>query len=150
MILTITQESPLTKEGRALIEGSEDALRAVYTVDECFTFTAEELDTPNIQFFVARKEGKPLGCVALCACGEYAEIKRLFVTPSARGSGAARQLMHHVETQALVAGYKIVRLETGPKLAAGVALYKNLGYRERGPFGGYPSHAASLFMEKSL
>ena len=150
MNLTITQESPLAEEGRALIEGSEDALRAVYTIDECFTFTAEELDTPNIQFFVARKEGKPLGCVALCACDEYAEIKRLFVTPTARGTGAARELMHHIESLALEAGYKIIRLETGPKLAAGVALYKNLGYHERGPFGDYPNHPASLFMEKSL
>lgn len=148
MTLTITQESPLTKEGRALIEGSEDALRAVYTIDECFTFSAEELDTPNIQFFVARKEGKPLGCVALCACDEYAEIKRLFVTPNARGTGAARKLMHQIETQALVAGHKIIRLETGPKLAAGVALYKKLGYRKIGPFGDYPNHPASLFMEK--
>ncbi len=150
MTLIIAQENPLTEQARALIEGSEAALRAVYTVDECFTFTPEELDRSNIQFFVARIEGEPLGCVALCACDDYVEIKRLFVTPNARGSGVARELIHHIETQALVAGHKIVRLETGQKLAAGVALYKNLGYHERGPFGDYPNHPASLFMEKTL
>ncbi len=150
MTLTITQESPLTEEARALIRGSEAALRAVYTIDECFTFSAEELDSPDIQFFVARQGDIPLGCVALCTCEGYAEIKRLFVTPAARGNGAARQLMRHLETRAQNQNNKIIRLETGPKLAAGVALYKRLGYQTRGPFGDYPDHPASLFMEKTL
>lgn len=150
MTLTITQENPLSDEGRALINGSETALRAVYAADECFSFTADELAKPGVRFFVARTGGTPIGCVALCDCETYGEIKRLFVTPDARGTGAARKLMQHLEDQARTSGHNLIRLETGPKLAAGVALYKSLGYKTRDPFGDYPEHPASLFMEKTL
>jgi putative acetyltransferase len=150
MTLTIAQESPLSETGRALIAGSQAALRAVYTADECFTFTPDELAKPSIRFFVARRDGQPVGCVALCDCGHYAEIKRLYVAPTAQNSGTGRKLMSHLEQAARQLGHRIIRLETGPKLTAGVALYQKIGYQIRGPFGDYADHAASLFMEKHL
>jgi len=148
--LVIATENPLTDDGRRLIEGSEAALRAVYTPDECFTFTAEELDRPEVAFLVARRDAKAFGCVALVTCDGYAEVKRLYVPDSARGLGIARALMDDLETRARAAGLPLVRLETGPKLAAAVALYAARGYTERGPFGDYADHPASLFMEKRL
>lgn len=150
MSLTITAESPLTPDAHRLIEGSEQALRAVYSEDECFTFTAQELDSPDITFLVARINGAAQGCVALVNCGQYGEVKRLFVLPVARGTGAARALMAALETRALAMGLSEVRLETGDKLAAAVALYQALGYAKRGPFGAYEAHPASLFMGKTL
>ncbi len=130
---TIATESPLAPDGLALIEGSEAAPRDVCTKDECFTFSPAELAHPGIAFFVARQNGAPVGCVALCNCGDYAEIKRLFVTPAARAGG-----------------HTVIRLETGPRLAAAVALYRTLDYNQRGPFGTYAEHPASLFMENCL
>ena len=139
MTLTIAPEDPLSADGRALIDGSEAALREVYRADECFTFSAAELATPDVTFFVARDNGVPVG-----------ELKRLFVRPSARGTGAGRALMAQAERHARTLGHRVIRLETGPRLAAGVALYRLLGYKERGSFGDYQDHPASLFMEKSL
>lgn len=150
MPLTIAAESPLTPDGRMLIDGSEQALRSVYTADECFTFTAEELDSPEITFLVARQDGTPLGCVALVNCGDYGEVKRLFVTPQARGTGAARALMAALETHAADMHLPEVLLETGDKLKAAVGLYTSLGYAVRGRFGDYQDHPASLFMGKRL
>ncbi len=150
MTLTITTENPLSPDGLALIEGSEAALREVYAADECFTFTPEELAAPNVTFFVARLDGASAGCVALADCGDYAEIKRLFVRPETRGKGIARALMAHLEAAAHKAGHGLIRLETGPRLLAALALYRALGYKERGPFGRYADHPASLFMEKRL
>ncbi len=150
MTLAIAIEDPLSPDGLALIEGSEAALRELYTPEECFTFSPRELTAPGISFFVARRNGRPEGCVALCACGDYAEVKRLFVIPEARGTGTARALMTRLEAAARAAGHKIIRLETGPALTAAVALYHALGYSRRGPFGPYAAHPASLFMEKHL
>lgn len=150
MTLTIRAESPLTPDAHHLIEGSEEALRAVYTPDECFTFTAKELDDPAITFLVARQNDQAIGCVALVDYNTYGEVKRLFVTPHARGTGAAQALMDQLETLCRQAGHMQVMLETGEKLAAAVALYRARGYLERGPFGDYPDHPASLFMAKSL
>lgn len=150
MTVTIAQESPVSDTGRELVKGSEAAIRSVLTADECFTFTADELDRPGITFFVARSNQRAVGCVALCQYRTYCEVKRLFVTPNARRSGAARALMAHLESAAKDANHTVIRLETAKVLAAGVALYQSLGYRERGPFGDYIDIAASHFMEKTL
>jgi len=150
MNLTISEESPLTEDGHTLIAGSEAALREFYTPEECFSFTAAELARPGTRFFVARRNGAPVGCVALCTCDGYGEVKRLYVGPNARGTGAGRALMAHLESEANAGGISVIRLETGSLLAAGVALYRALGYADRGPFGSYQDHPASLFMEKIL
>ncbi|NSX53980.1 GNAT family N-acetyltransferase [Parasulfitobacter algicola] len=150
MTLTVHIESPLTQDAAILIQGSEAALRDVYTADECFSFTAAELDKPGISFFVARSNGAPVGCVALCAYETYGEIKRLYVDPTGRGLGIAKTLMAALETHAKDASLDQIKLETGDKLAAAVALYGRLGYKICGPFGDYSEHPASLFMEKSL
>jgi len=133
-----------------LINGSEQALRAVYTADECFTFTANELLGDKVSFFVARKDGEAMGCVALVNEAAYGEVKRLYVADNARGLGLAKILMKHLETQARAQGLKSVKLETGEKLAAAVTLYKSLGYIVCGKFGPYEDDPVSLFMEKAL
>lgn len=150
MTLTITPESPLTAEGRRLIDGSQAALLEVFTPDEIFTFSPEELASPDTTFLVARDETMALGCVAMVDCGSYVEVKRLFVPPEGRGRGIARLLMADLEASAANAGKEAIRLETGDALKPAVALYTALGYRVRGPFGDYPEHPASLFMEKLL
>lgn len=147
---TIQIESPLTTDAETLIAGSEQALRAVYTEDECFTFTAAELDQPEVDFLVARRVGAAVGCVAMVKCNGYAEVKRLYVSADARGTGLAVKLMAALEAKTHAEGLQIVRLETGEKLAAAVALYKRMGYVVCGPFGDYQEHPASLFMEKVL
>jgi len=149
--MKIAVESPLTQDAATLIEGSEAALREVYTPDECFTFTAAELASDDIIFLVARDDtDAPLGCVALCDYETYGEVKRLYVPPAGRGQGTARALMDELEERARLLGHAQVKLETGDKLAAAVKLYTSLGYTPCGPFGDYEEHPASLFMTKPL
>jgi putative acetyltransferase len=150
MPLNIRTESPLTAHAHELIAGSEAALREVYSADECFTFTADQLDDPKITFLVAYADKDPVGCVALVDYGSYGEVKRLYVTPKARGSEAARALMSTLEDISRKMGHPSIMLETGEKLVAAVRLYQKIGYFERGPFGEYADHPASLFMEKPL
>ena len=149
--MQIAPTSPLTDIARRLIAGSQAALLEVYAPDEIFSLTAEELAaTPGMTFYVASRADEGLGCVASLDCGDYVEVKRLYVAPAGRGTGLARALMARLEDDARAAGKTAVMLETGPELAAATALYRALGYRERGPFGDYPPHPASLFMEKPL
>ncbi len=151
MTVTITPESPLSDDGRALIAASQEALLDVFEADEIFSFTVEELADPAVTFLVGRDEdGAPLGCVAMVDCRDYVEVKRLYVAPRGRRKGVAHLLMEDLETRARDAGHHIVRLETGDALVAAVQLYTTLGYSVRGPFGNYDEHPASLFMEKHL
>ncbi|MEM6618662.1 MAG: GNAT family N-acetyltransferase [Pseudomonadota bacterium] len=148
--LDIAVESPLSADAARLIAASDAVLLAHYPPEDCFSLDVGELDKPDIAFFVARCGPEAVGCVALVDCGHYGEIKRLFVDPMARGRGAARALMAALETHARAADLACVRLETGDRLEAAVALYKRLGYSIREAFGDYENIPASLFMEKHL
>ncbi len=149
-MIEIAVESPLGKEARALIAASDAAMRAVFPPEECFTLAPEELNRPEIRFFVARCAGRPLGCVAMVIFPDYAEVKRLLVLPDARGSGVGRRLMQHLEDAARDLGLGLIRLETGHALRPAMQLYSALGYAPCAPFGGYPDIPGNIFMEKRL
>jgi putative acetyltransferase len=148
--LEIRMESPLSPDALMLISESQSALEEVYSADEIFTMEPSELAAPNAQFLVARVDGQPVGCIALVDFLRYGELKRLFVSASARGMGLGRQLVKEAEAAARDIGLSLLRLETGPELAPAVSLYRTLGYAERGPFGDYDDLPCSLFMEKRL
>ena len=149
MTLRIAVESPVSEDGRALIAASQEYLLTVFGPEGIFSMSPEELAAPGIAFYIAR-DGGALGCVASVDCGDYVEVKRLFVPPSGRGRGVARALMGRLERDALAAGKEAVRLETGSELVGAVTLYRARGYSVCGPFGDYTEHPASLFMEKPL
>lgn len=150
MSIEIRTENPLTPENRHLIEASQAAMLEVLPPEEIFSFSAEELATPNTQFLVARVDGQAQGCVALVDQGRYGEVKRLFVPPEARGLGLGRALMAALEQAAKDIGLCRLRLETGHTLTAAVELYRALGFDDCPAFGGYPDIASNLFMEKTV
>ncbi|MBN2907119.1 MAG: GNAT family N-acetyltransferase [Rhodobacteraceae bacterium] len=150
MAVTIRTENPLSPEGRALIEASEAALRAVFPPEECFSFSAEELAGKGTQFMVARQDGVPVGCVALVDQGGYGEVKRLFVHRDARGTGIGRALMDELEQAARDIGLGCLCLETGAALSEAVSLYRAMGYHERAAFGGYPDIPSNMFLQKRV
>jgi putative acetyltransferase len=91
-----------------------------------------------VRFFVARLNGRAVGCVALLISdGGIAELKRMIVLPEAKGRGIGSSLLDHAEVSAAKEGAEIIRLETGPKNREAISLYRRYGYLERGPFGSY-------------
>jgi GNAT superfamily N-acetyltransferase len=79
---------------------------------------------------------------------EAAEIKRMYVVPSARRRGIARVLLRALEDAARDLGYRVVRLDTGPRQPHAQALYEASGYRAIGNFNANP--VASFWGEKRL
>lgn len=150
MTITIRTENPMTPDGHRLIDASQAALLEVFPADEVFSFSADELATRNTQFLVARVDGIAMGCVALVDQGRYGEVKRLFVTPAARGLGLARALMQELENAARDIGLCCIRLESGEALTGAMALYRGMGYRDCPAFGGYPDIASNAFLEKTV
>lgn len=140
----------MSDDARGLIAGSQRALEAVYPPEEIFSLTSEELVAPNVQFLVARLDGRAVGCIALVDLLHYGEIKRLYVDSRAQGHGIGRRLVEEAETAARDLGLRVLRLETGPELAAALTLYKALGYAECAAFGDYAPLPCSLFLEKRL
>lgn len=148
--IAVAPASPRTAEAAALLRAGDAAMRALYPPEECYLLSAYQLDRDDTDFFIARVDGRAAGCAAMVGRGPYAEVKRVFVQPDARGLGLGHLLMDAVEHAARGRGQNCIRLETGHLLAAAHALYRARGFTERPVFGGYPDLPDSLFMEKSL
>ena len=59
-----------------------------------------------------------------------AEIKRMYVRPTARSRGVAAALLAALEREAAALGYTVARLDTGPKQVHAQRLYRRTGYAE--------------------
>lgn len=142
-------------DAQALMEQSEALMSALYPSESNHFEPADGLRPPNGAFW-----GLWLG-ETLVGCGgvkhhaperepAYGEIKRVFVLDSARGRGAAKQIMSRLEAELVKRGVQLARLETGIYQPEALGLYRRLGYVERGPFGGYAIDPLSVFFEKRL
>jgi ribosomal protein S18 acetylase RimI-like enzyme/DNA-binding MarR family transcriptional regulator len=93
--------------------------------------TDVQLTRPAGFLLLAILHGEPVGCGAVkLHPGEPAEIKRMWVSPQARGLGLGRRLLGELERRAAVAGAHTVRLETNRALTEAICLYRAAGYRE--------------------
>lgn len=105
---------------------------------------------PEGALLLAFADGEAVGCVALRRQSDgCAEMKRLFVRPSARRTGLGGALVVRLLAEARAAGYRAVRLETLPdRMGTALALYRALGAREIAPYVARPlADAAYLEFE---
>src|SRR6202171_6024739 len=99
----------------------------------------DELRPPAGLMLVATLRGDPIGCGALkFHDNEPAELKRMWVTDSARGLGIGRRLLSELEKHAAKQGALAVRLETNKTLVEAISLYRSAGYVEVARFNGEP------------
>jgi len=108
-----------------------------------------QMKRPHGTFVVARLGDMPLGCVGIKGNGgSFAEIKRMWIAPAARGLGLARRLMTTAEDGARALGIETLRLDTNSTLFEAVGLYQNMGWTEIDRFNDDPY--PDLFFEKRL
>ena len=104
---------------------------------------SDDLTPPSGAFLVARADDAVLGCAGLRLVGEgVGEVKRVFVTPPARGTGLGTRLMLELEVVARRLDVRILRLDTRHDLVEARGLYASLGYAEVAAFnaGPYAEH----------
>ncbi len=99
---------------------------------------------------VTDADGRDIGHAALRRLGDELEIKRVFITPASRGTGASRFLMGELERIARELGASRLILQTGDRQPEAVALYERLGYTRIAIFDPYTAYDFSLCYEKVL
>jgi putative acetyltransferase len=148
---TIAREPPRQPELGALMADNDALYAALYPAELVFTLDVGELEQPEVAFYVARVDGRAVGYGAIVGRGaDWAEIKRMYVDPAARGRGLGKLILDSLEAHARRVGVRVLRLETGNRQPAAIGLYRAAGYVERGAFGDYPADPTCVFMEKTL
>jgi putative acetyltransferase len=153
--LTLELATNPTDEVRALVTELEQVLAAEYPPEQRHGLSVDALFEPHVRLFVARQDGEAVGCGGVALFADFAEVKRMYVRPAARGRGVAQAVLARIEAEARAAGLRVLRLETGVRQADSIRLYERWGFRKREAFGAYaqmpaPSIVTSLFYEKSL
>ena len=139
-----------SSEVNHLVEASTILMQSLYPEESIHLVDSDDLSEPGNLLLGAEDLDTLIGCVGYVDKGDYAEVKRLFVSQEFRGQGVARVLMAELESRAFAAGYTVMRLETGIHQPESMRLYESLGYHIRTPFCGYIDDPLSVFMEKKL
>jgi GNAT superfamily N-acetyltransferase len=122
-------------------------------IDEILAeFTSDDLAPPGGLFLVGYYGGAPSACAGirvLDAVAGMAELKRVYVHESVRGTGGGPALVTAAERAAReVLGARVMRLDTRDDLVEARALYAKMGYAEIPAYHDDPY--ADHFFEKKL
>lgn len=108
---------------------------------------------PKGRLLLALVDGHAAGCVALRDLGDgVCEMKRLYVDSVRHGKGIGRALVSTLLREAKTAGYRVMRLDTGPGQPEAQTLYRSVGFRFIKPYYDLPAELANwlVFMELDL
>jgi putative acetyltransferase len=149
--MNIAFETPDQPDIIALIADLDAYQLTLYPPESVYALDMASLKQPNVLFAVARDaDGAAVGCGAMVVTPEFAEVKRMYVRPEARGQGLARRVLSMLEREAAQRGSTLYTLETGPSQPEAIALYERLGYERCGPYGDYRDDPLSVFMRKQV
>lgn len=151
MPLTVSVETPLGDDVRALIAELNAVLLALTPPKFCFHMTVEEMANADTTVFVARDGERALGCGALRRHGpSLGEVKRMYTRPEAQGRGIGGMILADIEALARREGIARLVLETGDRHPAAWRVYERGGFTRCGPVLDYPDSQWSVFYEKRL
>lgn len=127
-------------------------------MSELYPAESNHLTDPDVlaaganRFFGVKVDDAFRGCGAILVVGEeYAEVKRIYVDPTARGLGLAKAICTRLEREARLLGLAAMKLETGIHQPDAIGLFKRFGFEECTAFGDYPADDPfSVYLEKRL
>jgi putative acetyltransferase len=139
-VVTIACAELSANASRALIAALNAELSTMYSEPGANHFGLEpaEVSGKRGAFLVVTYNGTPVGCGAVrLIAPDTGELKRMYVAPSVRGKGLAKQLVAALEAEARALGAKRLVLETGIRQLAALALYRGAGFQPIPLYGEY-------------
>jgi len=143
----------LSSAARVLIEALNAELSSRYPEPGATHFRLDPSEVADGQgaFLIASSGGRPVGCGAVRRIeARTGEIKRMYVSPDARGRGIGRAVLAALEAEARTLGIARLVLETGLRQGEALALYEGAGFSRIPPFGEYVNSPLSVCMAKDL
>ncbi|WP_456314046.1 GNAT family N-acetyltransferase [Pseudomonas shirazensis] len=104
---------------------------------------------PNV--IIVYLDKKPVGCGCFKKYNQNtAELKRMFVSPDARGLGLAQLIIKELEMEATNQGFETFILETLYKQIEAISLYQKMGFNIVENYEPYVGLENSVCMSKSI
>ncbi|RDJ19867.1 GNAT family N-acetyltransferase [Bosea caraganae] len=151
MTFQIDIEDPAKPDIVSLLVDGEALSASLYPAESNHHLPLDALRAANVCFVAARDPDRAAVATGALVLHEgWAELKRMWVVPAARGRGLSKAILVDLEARAREAGIGLVRLETGVKNHEALGLYERLGFSRCGPFGDYGPDPLSVFMQKKL
>ena len=168
MLTIITPETPahvdairsLCWDYRALLfslGGRASEVAQTYYPEDTYRAVIDSLEElhgpPSGGLRLALKDGSPVGCGMFHTLSPgIAEVKRLYVSPEARGTGCGYRLMTTLIDDCRAAGCHTLYLDTGRPLTQAIRLYESMGFKRRGPYQDVPEDTLDVlvFFEMDL
>ncbi len=151
--LDITRESPLGPDLATLMARHTADMHADTPPESIHMMDAHALAVPDVQFYVMREQGQPVGMGAFKRMdAAHAEIKSMHVLSELRGRGLSRLMLDHLVAEARAADLQRLSLETGSQdmFAPARGLYLKAGFTECAPFADYTLDPNSVYMTRTL
>lgn len=152
-LLTIAPVDPLHLQALALLAEAGIEARDLYPE----LFAPDSPAPTNLPlgerevYLLAWRDGVAVGCGALRRLDAgTGEVRRMFVTRSARREGVGRALLARLEADALALGYRRLVLETGVRQKPAMALYRASGWRRIKPYGTFVGDPTSVCFGKTI
>jgi putative acetyltransferase len=144
-----------TEDARALIGELDAVLSGPYPPEQRHGLSIDRVFQPHVLFFIAFLDGRPAGCGGVAFDDGFAEVKRMYVRPHARGQGVAQAILARLEEESATRGITRLALETGNAQHAAMRMYERAGFTRCSAFGSYiamPPNATarSVFFEKHI
>ena len=119
MTITLERLTEATADARALIEELDADLRGPYAPDQHHGFSIDRVFASGLTFFIAKLNGEAVGCGGVAFDEGYAELKRMYVRPRARGRGVAQAVIAKLEADGDIVILIDTRTEAGTKALFG-------------------------------
>ena len=102
--------------------------------DEGLDHLSDYYGNEERRYFVVEDEsGKVIGGIGFARfepMNDTAELQKLYLTDSAKGSGTGYEMIEFIEDKMWEAGYRQSYLETHENLQAAIHIYEKSGYKE--------------------
>lgn len=151
-MLTVIVDAVSVRDVAPLIDAlTAELADSGYDESEMFGYSVEKLEQGGVHLIVASVDGIVVGIggVELADDGT-AELKRFYVDPLHRRTGAASAIITALLSYAASAGAHVVRLETGVEQHAAIRFYARHGFEHVERFGPYLASASSVCMARLL
>jgi len=138
-LVELTVEDPHSEDATACLQAYfteiDERFETGFDFDSAEPFDVGDMVEPEGLLLLARVDGDAIGCGALHFFPDgVADVKRMWVSPKARGLGLGKRLLAELEAEARAHGVTLLRLETNRSLVEAIGMYHSSGFAEVDPF----------------